>query len=201
MAFTLLKKLLPARLKNSLSAEIRSLKTPKMIRGYRDASGAHRERTRISDTVFLYHSEKISISDNVFVWHYTILDGTGGLEIGEGAQIGAWVGVFTHSSHIAIRLYGDHYQEVPESEKKGFLKAPVKIGRYVFVGAGARILPGVTIGDGALISVGSVVSRNVPEFQIVSGSPAEAIGDTRTLDRRYLRDPQIQEWYEEWQKR
>ena len=171
-----------------------------MVWGYRDSSGETRRRTRISDTAFLYYPEKIRISDNVFVWHYTILDGTGGLEICEGAQIGAWVGIFTHSSHIAIRIYGDHYQEVPEAEKKGYPTASVKIGKYAFIGAGAKVLPGVTIGDGALISAGTLVSKDVDNFQIVSGNPADVIGDTRALDKRYLKDPQLREWYGAWQE-
>ena len=197
---TLLKKLIPRVIKRAIRAELSAQKAPTMIWGYRDPSGGIRERTRISDTVFLYYPEKISIADNVFVWHYSILDGTGGLSIGEGTQIGAWVGIFTHSSHIAIRLYGKHYQEVPEGEKVAFQVSPVTIGRYVFIGAGAKILPGVTIGDGALISAGATVSADVPDFQIVSGSPATIIGDTRKIDRRYLKDPQFLEWYNEWQK-
>lgn len=179
---------------------IRQFKAPKMIWGYQDASGQWRARTRISDTVFFYHSEKILIQDNTFVWHYTILDGTGGLQIGEGSQIGAWVGIFTHSSHISIRIYGNHYQEIPEKEKKGYKIAPVKIGKYVFVGAGSKIFPGVTIGNGALISAGSVVTKDVEDFDIVGGNPAEVIGNTKKLDRRYTKDSQIKEWYEEWQK-
>jgi acetyltransferase-like isoleucine patch superfamily enzyme len=178
---------------------IRKLKAPRMLVGYRDPSGTWRSRTRISDTVFFYHPERITIADNVFVWHYTILDGTGGLSIAEGAQIGAWVGLFTHSSHIAIRIYGDHYQEVAEAQKQGYPIASVSIGRYVFVGAGAKILPGVTLGDGALISAGAVVSKSVEPFQIVGGNPASVIGDTRKLDARYLRDEQVRRWYEEWQ--
>ena len=193
-------RLLPRRVKQAIVEQLRALKAPRMIWGYRDASGAYRNRTRISDTAFIYHPENVHIADNVFVWHHTILDGTGGLEIGEGAQIGAWVGIFTHSSHIAIRLYGDHYQEVPEAEKQGYPTAPVKIGRYVFVGAGAKILPGVTIGDGALISAGAQVSKDVDAFQIVSGNPAQIVGDTRTLDKRYLKDPQLMEWYQAWQE-
>lgn len=197
--FSLLKRLLPASVKRAMLEEIRKLKAPRMVWGYRDSTGNFRKRTRISDTVFLYHPEKIRIANKVFVWHYTILDGTGGLEIGEGTQIGAWVGVFTHSSHIAIRLYGNHYQEVPEFDKKGYPISPVKIGKYVFVGAGAKILPGVTIGDGALISAGAIVTKKVGKFEIVSGNPAEVIGDTRSIDKRYLTDPQINEWYHEWQ--
>jgi acetyltransferase-like isoleucine patch superfamily enzyme len=198
---TLLRKLIPGPLKRVLRAEIQALKAPKMIWGYRDSNGEYRNRTRISDTVFLYYPEKISIADNVFVWHYSILDGTGGLSVGEGTQIGAWVGIFTHSSHISIRLYGNHYQDIPEGEKTAFKTSPITIGKYVFVGAGARIFPGVTIGDGALISAGATVSRDVADFQIVSGSPATIVGDTRQIDKRYLKDPQLLEWYNEWQKR
>jgi acetyltransferase-like isoleucine patch superfamily enzyme len=147
----------------------------------------------------MYHPERIDVADNVFVWHYTILDGTGGLKIGEGTQIGAWVGIFTHSSHIAIRLYGNHYQEIPESEKVGYPIAPVTVGKYVFIGAGAKILPGVKIGDGALVAAGSMVSQDVPAFSVVAGNPAKARGDTREIDKKYLNDARLSEWYGEWQ--
>jgi acetyltransferase-like isoleucine patch superfamily enzyme len=172
-----------------------------MVRGYMDSTGQFRTRTRISDTVFMYHPERIRIADNVFVWHYTILDGTGGLEIGEGSQIGAWVGIFTHSSHIAIRIYGNHYQEVSEDLKNGYPINKVKIGKYVFIGAGAKILPGLTVGDGALVSAGAIVSKNVRDFEIAAGNPAQVIGDTRELDGKYLKDPQLNIWYGEWQKK
>ncbi|VEP16992.1 Acetyltransferase [Hyella patelloides LEGE 07179] len=187
-------------LRKKLNSIIRQFKTPKMLWGYQNASGQWQQRTRISDTVFFYYPKKIYIQDNVFIWHYTILDGTGGLEIGEGSQIGAWVGIFTHSSHIAIRIYGNHYQEITEKEKKGYKIAPVKIGKYVFIGAGSKIFPGVKIGEGALISAGSFVTKDVKEFEIVSGNPAEVIGNTKKLDRRYMRDSQLKEWYEEWQR-
>jgi len=187
-------------LRSKLDLAVRRFKAPRMIWGYQDASGVWRERTRISDTVFFNHPERIYISDNVFVGHYCILDGTGGLEIGEGCQLAGWNGLYTHSSHIAIRLYGNHYQEVPEAKKVGFKAAPVKIGKYVFIGAGAMIFPGVTIGDGSLIYAGAIVNRNVDAFKIVAGNPAKVIGDTRILDECYLKDRQIMEWYYEWQK-
>jgi len=200
-----LKKITPNPAKRFVRAKLNHLigtiKAPRMVWGYRDSTGVWRPRTRISDTVFMYHPERIRIRDNVFVWHYTILDGTGELEIGEGSQIGAWVGIFTHSSHIAIRIYGNHYQEVPEQQKKGYPVSSVKIGKYVFIGAGAKILPGVTIGNGALVAAGSIVSKDVGEFEIVSGNPAEVIGDTKRLDKRYLKYPQLMEWYNEWQKK
>ncbi len=186
--------------KRILSSRQRSRLAPRMIWGYKDASGSMRKRTRISSSVFIYHPERVFIEDNVFIWHYTILDGTGTLEIGEGSQIGAWVGLFTHSSHVAIRIYGNHYQDVAETAKVGYPISPVKIGRYVFIAAGAKVLPGVTIGDGSLISANSIVKGDVEPFMIVAGSPAKVIGDTRKLDQRYLSDPQILEWYQEWQE-
>ena len=52
----------------------------------------------------------------------------------------------------------------------------MRIGNDVWIGGGAIILPGVTIGDGALIGAGSVVTRNVGANQIVAGNPARSIG-------------------------
>jgi acetyltransferase-like isoleucine patch superfamily enzyme len=200
-----LKQITPIQVKHFVCAKLNHvigiIKTPRMVWGYQDSDGEWRPRTRISDTVFMNHPERIRIGDNVFIGHYTILDGTGYLEVGEGSQLAAWNGIYTHSSHIAIRIYGNHYQEVPEQEKKGYPVSSVKIGKYVFVGAGAKILPGVTIGKGALVAAGAIVSKDVGEFEIVSGNPAEVIGDTRKLDKRYLKDPQLMEWYNEWQKK
>ncbi|NJM05053.1 acyltransferase [Candidatus Gracilibacteria bacterium] len=85
-----------------------------------------------------------------------------------------------------------------ETQKQGYPIAPVTVGRYVFIGAGAKILPGVNIGDGALVSAGAIVAKSVEPFQIVGGNPASVIGDTRKLDARYLRDEQLRRWYNEW---
>ncbi len=178
----------------------RHIKEPKMLWGYLDSTGEWRPKTRISDTAYLYHPERIKIDNNVFIWHYSILDGVGGLEIHEGSQIGAWVGIFTHSSHMAIRLYGDHYHEVSENDKQAYPIKGVSIGKYSFVGAGSRILPGVKIGNGVLVSTGALVSKNVPDYKIVSGSPSEIIGDTRDLDKKYIeKDESLARWYNEWQ--
>jgi len=88
MVRTFLRVVLPSRLRRAVrrkfDSTISQLKAPRMVWGYHDSSGAWRPRMRISDTVFMYHPQRVFIADNVFVWHYTILDGTGGLEIGEG---------------------------------------------------------------------------------------------------------------------
>lgn len=178
----------------------RFLKAPRMRWGYKDSSGVWRERTRISDSVSLYHPERIAIGDNVFIGHYSHLDGTGGLVISKGCQIAGWNGIYTHSSHVSIRLYGEHYVEVDEDNKVGYFTAPVRLEKYVFLGVAARVFPGVTIGKGAFVQAMSVVTKDVDEYQIVSGYPAKVVGDTRGLDAKYLKDPLLEKWYQEWQK-
>lgn len=172
------------------------LKSPRMVNGYRNANGVFCPRTRYGDSVLFYRRHRITIGDNVFIWHHTILDGTGTLEIGEGCQIGAYVGIFTHSSHVAIRLYGDKFLDVPSPEKKGFIVAPVRIGRYTFIASGSKILHGVTIGEGCIIAANTIVKKDIPDFSIVSGYDGNIVGDTRKVDKAFLRShPELRETY------
>ena len=184
-----------------LNAWQRDRKAPRMLRGYRDATGQWRPWVRMSDTALIQCAERVILEDHCFIWHYSILDGTGGLEIGEGCHIGAWVGIFTHSSHLALRVHGRHYLDVAQDKRAGFRTAPVAIGRYVAIGASSLIMPGVTIGDGAAIMAGSIVQSNVAPFALVGGNPARVLGDMRRFDRRLLRQhPELRTWYEEWQR-
>jgi putative colanic acid biosynthesis acetyltransferase WcaF len=54
---------------------------------------------------------------------------------------------------------------------------PITIGKNSFIGARAMILPGVCIGDRAIVGAMSVVSKDVPDHQIVAGNPAKKIGE------------------------
>ena len=196
--------LLPSWYRNNIryhiDSMVRKLKSPHMRWGYRNLNGEWQEKTRISDTVYFNHPERIIIEDNVYVGHFSILDGTGRLLIEEGAQLAGWNGIYTHSSHISIRLYGRHYQEIPEYEKIGYVIKPVIISKYAFIGAGAIILPGVKIGQGALVAAGTIVRNDVEQFQVVAGNSSNVIGCTKDIDEEYLRDRKIKSWYEEWQK-
>lgn len=65
----------------------------------------------------------------------------------------------------------------PEQRKRGIeTAAPISIGNNVWVGMGAKILPGVTIGDNAIVAAGAVVNRDVPNDVTVAGVPARIIG-------------------------
>lgn len=177
-------------------------KRPRMVYdGWTNPDGSRPAGTRVSDTVHLYRRERIVLGDDVFVWHGTILDGTAGLVIEDGCQIGAHVGVFTHSSHVSIRVIPP--SEDAESHPEAFIAKPVRIGRRTFVASGATILAGTTIGKGCLIGAGSVVAKDVPDFSVVAGNPGRVAGDTRKLDAfalHWIKDERIRDWHRSWQE-
>lgn len=173
-----------------------ALRRPFMAYGYWDrASGKFRKNTRVSSSAVISDRKSVAVADNVWIWHHTIIDGSNGVTIEEGCQIGAWVGIFSHGSHIAIRLYGADYIKIPREAREGYTRGAVHIGPYCFIGAGALIMPGVTLGKGCLVSAGAVVSKTAPDYSILRGSPAQVVGDVRDLDKKFLKNPEIRKTY------
>jgi maltose O-acetyltransferase len=87
------------------------------------------------------------------------------VEIGDGTQVGPYVQILTadHPRDPAVRAEGLEFGR------------PVAIGRNVWIGGGALILPGVTLGDDAVIGAGAVVTRDVAAGTTVAGVPARRI--------------------------
>lgn len=170
---------------------------PFMVYGYHCKSdGKFKKHTRISSSVVILNDNNLKIGNNVWIWHYSIIDATNKISIGEGCQIGAWVGIFTHSSHIAIRLYGDEsYIKTSPSDRIGYITGEVNIGDYTFIGAKASIMPNVTIGKGCLIAAGTLVNKSIPDFSIVVGNPGVIKGSTIDLDKKYFSEKLVQENY------
>ena len=75
----------------------------------------------------------------------------------------------------------------PQSADFGLRGGAVTIGDRVWIGYRAMVLPGITIGEGAVVAAGAVVTRDVEPFAIVAGNPARVIG-TRTRDLGYKLD-------------
>ena len=170
---------------------------PRMVGGWVRGDGRDLPHTRLSNHTVVFEPEKLDLHDHVFVGHFAILDASHGLTIEEGCQIGFFTGVFTHSSHAAIRLYGRQYVHTPT--KKAYFTEGVHIGAYTFVGAHATLLPGARLGKGCLVSAYSLVSGSFPDFAIVAGQPAKQVGDTRSMDRRLLNEhPELRPHYEAW---
>ena len=92
----------------------------------------------------------------------------GGFHLGKYSGLGAGTKVLTT----------EHQHSGAESIPFGKIRfvKPVYIEDYVWVGANVNILPGVRIGEGAIIGLGSVVRRDVPAMAVVMGNPAEIVG-------------------------
>lgn len=110
-----------------------------------------------------YHTgASLRIGNNTIVNRNCYLDGRSGLTIGNNVNISF--------NTTIITLQHDH-----NSPDFACEAGPVIINDYVWVGAKAIILPGVTVGEGAVIAAGAVVTRNVPPYTVVGGVPAKPI--------------------------
>lgn len=114
------------------------------------------------------------------------------LKIGEDSIIGT--GIFidgrakvTIGDHVDIASDAMIYNSEHDVNSEDFsaILAPVKIGDYVFIGPRAIVLPGVSIGKGAVVAAGAVVTKDVADFTIVGGIPAGVIGERSLKDPHY----------------
>jgi galactoside O-acetyltransferase len=72
---------------------------------------------------------------------------------------------------------------------------PVRIGRNVWIGSGAQINPGVTIGDNSVIGAGSVVTGNIPANVVAFGVPCRVIREIGEKDKKYFyKDRELDVW-------
>lgn len=110
-----------------------------------------------------FHVGKISIGNNSTINWGCYLDNRRGIIIGNNVGI-------AHNSKIYTL---GHDINDSEFKTKG---APVKIEDNVFIFSNSLIMPGVTIGEGAIVLAGSVVTKNVEAWSIVGGNPASKIG-------------------------
>lgn len=182
------------------------IQQPFMVYGfYNKVEKKFMKLTRISSSVKIISKRKLDISDNVWIGHYSVMDASNGIKIGQGVQTGPFVSIFSHSSHISIRLLGESYLQ--SNERIGYIDGKVEIGDYSFIGTSTIILPNVVIGKGCLIKVGSVVTKSIPDYSIVSGNPAIVEGNIFEIDEKYFNDKVVKENYfdkqiiENWQKK
>ncbi len=134
----------------------------------RELMGAIGDGSMIQPIFMCDYGYNIRLGRNVFINYHCVFLDCARIEIGDDVQIGP-----------AVQLYTAQHPIDPASRRKGLESAsPIHIGNNVWIGGGAIILPGVTIGDDSVIGAGSVVVRDVPPAKVVVGNPARII---RTL--------------------
>ena len=75
---------------------------------------------------------------------------------------------------------------LPELREQGYqYNAPVHIGKNCWIGAGAVIVPGITIGDNVVIGAGSVVTKDIPSNVVAVGNPCHVLREVNEHDREY----------------
>jgi len=102
----------------------------------------------------------VSVGKNVWIGPYTILDGSGGLTIGDNCNIGAGVHIYTHSTVNNV---------INNAEME---KAPVSISNNVFIGPNAVISMGCHIGEYVIVAPNSYVIKDIPPYSKAFGNPA-----------------------------
>lgn len=124
---------------------------------------------------------EVTVGTNTFVGSSTIVTAKR-VDIGDDVLI-SWGCTFvdhdSHSTDWSVRA-GDvqrHYSG--QKNWDGIAMRPIRICNKVWIGFNALVLKGVTIGEGAVVAAGSVVTKDVPEYTLVAGNPARVIRDIR----------------------
>ncbi len=99
------------------------------------------------------------------------------ISIGNNVQVTEDVWFHTHGGGNAIRA------EVPDYDSFG----KITIHDWAYIGSGSHILPGVTIGEGALVAAGSIVTKSVPPHTVVGGNPARVICTVEEYKKKNLK--------------
>lgn len=123
----------------------------------------------ISENCYLYAFGNgfIDIGEDVYIGMFCVIDGTGGVTIGNRVAI---------SYHTSIIAASHKHSDIsmPPGEQGTDAKG-IRIEDNVWIGANVTILDGVTIGEGAIVGAGSVVTKSIPKFAIAVGVPARVI--------------------------
>jgi len=122
----------------------------------------------IDEFVRIDHPKNLVIGDNTFIGRGCFINAAGNVIIGSNILIGPGVKIWSADHRFSSR-------EIPICNQ-GHILSPVVIEDDVWIGVDSVILKGVTIGKGAVVAAGSVVTKNVAAFQIVAGVPASVNG-------------------------
>ena len=112
---------------------------------------------------YIIAARRLSIGNDSHINQGCLLDCRGGISIGNNVSVSYRVSIITA-------------QHETQSRQFTYCSAPVVLDNYVWVGANATILPGIHIGEGAIVAAGAVVTKDVDSYAIMGGVPARRIG-------------------------
>lgn len=119
------------------------------------------EGSRIVAPMTIVHGDKVRIGRNAIVMPNSLMMASGTITIEDNVQVAAYVKLISNNH--------DPYDRMVLTCK------PVVLKRNCWIGAGAVILPGVTVGENSIVGAGSVVTKDVPDNTVVAGNPAKFV--------------------------
>lgn len=148
--------------------------------------------------VFIGKGSKIAnqttIGDGSRVNGTVIIKGGGSCTIGKFAALGDQIKMITSNHRIdSINLQNALSRKLGEQPARG-AKQDVRVGHNVWIGDNSIIVPGVSIGNGAIIGAGSVVTKDVPGYAVVGGAPARLI--KYRFDEKKIREIEALQWWD-----
>jgi len=133
------------------------------------------------------HGGEITIGKYCYIGEHSKVWSAGRIHIGDRVLIAHSVTILDNLTHpISATARHDHYRRIIENghpESINLDEQPVEIGDDVWIGCMSVILRGVTIGQGAIVGAGSVVTCSVPPWTIVAGNPARVIRELTPAER------------------
>ncbi len=121
--------------------------------------------------VELWSARRLEIGANTVIGPRVMMDCRGGVTLGESVNVSGGVQMQT----------AKHLVDAPDFAA---VHAPIRVGDRVWIGMGATILGGVTLGEGAVVAAGAVVTKDVAPFTVVGGVPAVVLRE-RSRDLQY----------------
>ena len=142
----------------------------------REMFGYLGSNARVNQPIYVDYGNNIFLGNNSFINMHCTLQDTGRIVIGCNTMIGPDVKIYTamHSLDGYERFW---HEEDGRDAVKTWAKE-VRIGDYVWIGGGAIILPGVTIGNHTVIGAGSVVTHTIPDHVVACGNPCRVKEET-----------------------
>jgi maltose O-acetyltransferase len=173
-------KMLAGEKYNCLDPELDHLRQvlKRKLRSFNDSYHEDNQRTLLEDilgsigknvTIWTpfncIYGENIYIGNNVFINLNCMIIDNNRVEINDHVMFGPGVQIYTAAHELEA-----------ESRNQGWEVAkPITVGKSVWIGGSAILLPGVTIGDNSVVAAGAVVTRDVPTNVVVAGNPARII--------------------------
>lgn len=131
----------------------------------RELLGGVGEKTEIKSPFKCDYGYNIELGSGVFANYNCVFLDTGSITIGDGTEMGPEVQIYTADHPHDPELRREYYE----------FSRPVAVGKNVWIGGGAILCPGVSIGDDSIIGAGSVVTRNVPAGVVAVGNPCRPV--------------------------